>query len=65
MSGTAIALVLLSAALHATWSVAIKGSRDPLAFNLLQSAAPAAIGAAAVAATIAGPEGLALEASFW
>jgi len=31
-------LVLASALLHAVWSAAIKGSRDPLAFNLLQSA---------------------------
>lgn len=31
-------LVLASALLHATWSASIKGSRDPLAFNLLQEA---------------------------
>ena len=30
------ALVLTSALLHAGWSTAIKGSRDPLVFNLLQ-----------------------------
>jgi drug/metabolite transporter (DMT)-like permease len=30
------ALVLTSALLHAGWSASIKGSRDPLAFNLLQ-----------------------------
>jgi drug/metabolite transporter (DMT)-like permease len=35
-----LALVLASALLHAWWSFAIKGSRDPLAFNLLQLAAP-------------------------
>jgi drug/metabolite transporter (DMT)-like permease len=32
-------LVLASAMLHAIWSTAIKGSRNPLAFNLLQAAA--------------------------
>jgi drug/metabolite transporter (DMT)-like permease len=37
VSGTAFALVLSSAFLHAIWSTAIKGSRDPLAFNLLQT----------------------------
>src|SRR5215510_9505104 len=36
----ALAFVLASALLHAWWSVAIKDSRDPLAFNLLQLAAP-------------------------
>ena len=30
--------MLLSALLHAIWSVSIKGSRDPLAFNVLQLA---------------------------
>jgi drug/metabolite transporter (DMT)-like permease len=30
-------LVLASALLHAIWSAAIKGSRDPLAFNVLQA----------------------------
>jgi drug/metabolite transporter (DMT)-like permease len=35
-----LGLVLASALLHAWWSVAIKGSRDPLAFNLLQLVAP-------------------------
>ena len=33
-----ITIVLVSAALHAGWSVAIKGSRDSVIFNLLQSA---------------------------
>ena len=32
-----LALVLASALLHAIWSVAIKASRDPLTFNLLQT----------------------------
>jgi drug/metabolite transporter (DMT)-like permease len=32
-----IALVLLSALLHAGWSVSIKSSPDPLAFNLVQA----------------------------
>ncbi len=35
-----LALVLASALLHALWSVAIKGSRDPLVFNLLQKLGP-------------------------
>jgi drug/metabolite transporter (DMT)-like permease len=35
-----LALVLASALLHAWWSVAIKGSGDPLVFNLLQLVAP-------------------------
>jgi len=35
-----LGLVLASALLHAWWSVAIKDSRDPLAFNLLQLVAP-------------------------
>lgn len=38
MTATTLALVLLSALLHAGWSVAIKDSRNPLAFNLLQTA---------------------------
>ncbi len=33
-----LTIVLLSAALHAGWSVAIKGSRDAVVFNLLHSA---------------------------
>jgi uncharacterized membrane protein len=32
-----LAMVLASALLHASWSVSIKGSSDPLGFNLLQS----------------------------
>lgn len=39
-------MVIASALLHAVWSVAIKGSRDPLAFNLLQTAMMAALGLA-------------------
>jgi len=38
----AIALVLASALLHAWWSVSIKGSRDPLVFNALQTVLPLA-----------------------
>lgn len=36
LSPTEIALVLLSALLHAVWSASIKGSASPLGFNLLQ-----------------------------
>jgi drug/metabolite transporter (DMT)-like permease len=36
LSALELSIVVLSALLHAAWSVAIKGSRDPLAFNLLQ-----------------------------
>jgi drug/metabolite transporter (DMT)-like permease len=32
-------MVLLSALLHASWSAAIKGTRSPLAFNMVQTAA--------------------------
>ncbi len=38
MSTLDLGLVLLSALLHAIWSAAIKSSRDPLAFNLVQKA---------------------------
>src|SRR5437667_9471593 len=37
LSATDLALVLLSALLHAVWSVSIKQSGDPLCFNLLQT----------------------------
>jgi drug/metabolite transporter (DMT)-like permease len=37
LSPTDLALVLLSALLHAIWSVSIKQSGDPLCFNLLQT----------------------------
>jgi uncharacterized membrane protein len=40
LTPTELGLVLASALLHAWWSVAIKGSRDPLVFNLLQLVAP-------------------------
>jgi len=36
LSSIEFALVLASALLHAGWSASIKGSRDPLVFNLLQ-----------------------------
>jgi drug/metabolite transporter (DMT)-like permease len=36
LNATEFALVLASALLHAGWSAAIKGRRDPLVFNLLQ-----------------------------
>jgi drug/metabolite transporter (DMT)-like permease len=39
-----LAIVLLSALLHAGWSITIKGSRNSLVFNLLQTLAAAAIG---------------------
>ena len=42
MGADAFALVLASALLHAWWSVSIKGSRDPLVFNALQTALPLA-----------------------
>lgn len=38
MSPVVLALVLASALLHAAWSVSMKRSRDPLAFNVLQVA---------------------------
>jgi len=37
VSVTVIALVLVSAFLHAAWSASIKGSRSPLAFNVTQT----------------------------
>ncbi len=37
MSSTVIALVLVSAFLHAAWSASIKGSQSPLAFNVTQT----------------------------
>ncbi|MGI9592456.1 MAG: EamA family transporter, partial [Myxococcota bacterium] len=36
MGGLELAMVVGSALLHATWGAAIKGSRDPLAFNVAQ-----------------------------
>lgn len=37
MSGFEFTIVLVSAAVHALWSVSIKGSKNPVAFNLIQS----------------------------
>jgi drug/metabolite transporter (DMT)-like permease len=39
MTPTELALVLASAALHASWSALIKGARDPLAFGAAEHAA--------------------------
>ncbi|MCG8588478.1 MAG: EamA family transporter [Proteobacteria bacterium] len=36
MTAAELAMVLLSALLHASWSASIKGSADPMQFNLLQ-----------------------------
>lgn len=47
MSEGDLALVLLSALLHALWSLAIKGSENPLGFNLLQLV-PTALAACAL-----------------
>jgi drug/metabolite transporter (DMT)-like permease len=47
LSGADLALVLASALLHALWSLAIKGSGSPLAFNVLQLV-PTAIAACAL-----------------
>ncbi len=43
MSVPEILMVLVSALLHAGWSVAIKGTRSPLAFNLVQTAGMALV----------------------
>lgn len=37
MSPAVVAIVLLSALIHAVWSIFIKGSPNPLAFNLIQA----------------------------
>jgi uncharacterized membrane protein len=37
VTSTVLALVLISAFLHAAWSASIKGSRSPLAFNVTQT----------------------------
>ena len=50
MSALELTIVLISALLHAGWSLAIKGSRDGLSFNLLQTLAAAAIAVALFAA---------------
>jgi uncharacterized membrane protein len=47
LSGPDLGLVLFSALLHALWSLAIKGSRSPLGFNVLQLV-PTAIAACAL-----------------
>jgi drug/metabolite transporter (DMT)-like permease len=47
LSEADLALVLLSALLHALWSLAIKGSASPLGFNLLQLV-PTAVAACAL-----------------
>lgn len=46
MTPVEIALVLVSAVLHAVWSTSIKASGDPLTFNLLQGGVTLAAGAA-------------------
>jgi len=46
LSAADLALVLLSALLHALWSLAIKSSTSPLGFNLLQLAPIAALACA-------------------
>ncbi|MEE8581860.1 MAG: EamA family transporter [Myxococcota bacterium] len=48
MSLHELAIVVLSALLHAAWSVSIKGSRDPLAFNVLQTLPNVALAATLV-----------------
>lgn len=48
MTPLELALVLGSALLHAAWSAAIKGSGDPMVFNLLQKALPILLFAAAL-----------------
>ena len=44
MTPVELGLILLSAFLHAVWSVSIKGSRDPMSFNVLQLVAPTLAG---------------------
>ncbi len=61
MSPFELAIVLVSALIHAVWSVSIKGSRAPLAFNLIQ-AIPIAVLFVPLAASV---ELRALSASFW
>jgi drug/metabolite transporter (DMT)-like permease len=43
LTAAAFGLVVLSAFLHAVWSASIKGSREPLAFNLVQALATTAV----------------------
>jgi drug/metabolite transporter (DMT)-like permease len=49
VDATELAIVLLSALLHAGWTIAIKDSRDGLSFNLLQTLIAAAVGLSLVA----------------
>lgn len=63
MTATAVALVLASAALHATWSVAIKGSRDPLTFNVLQALPSALLGGGLLTLALRG--GAQPPVAFW
>lgn len=44
MGALELAMVVASALLHATWGASIKGSRDPLAFNVAQSTVTVALG---------------------
>jgi drug/metabolite transporter (DMT)-like permease len=65
VSATVLALVLLSALLHAAWSASIKGSRDPLAFTLVQHLIVlplATLGVASVAGELLEPRLLACAA---
>jgi drug/metabolite transporter (DMT)-like permease len=48
VNGLELAMVLASALLHASWSAAIKGARNPLAFNALQALLSAVLGLAAL-----------------
>jgi drug/metabolite transporter (DMT)-like permease len=50
VTATAFGLVVLSALLHAVWSASIKGSREPLAFNLVQALATSLVGIGVFAA---------------
>jgi drug/metabolite transporter (DMT)-like permease len=56
-----LAIVLVSALLHACWSVAIKTSRDSLAFNLLQAALAALVALGLLATVDLGS----LSPDFW
>ncbi|MCP5071596.1 MAG: EamA family transporter [bacterium] len=45
MDGPELWMVMASALLHAVWSASIKGSGDPVAFNVLQGSLTVAVGA--------------------
>ncbi len=45
MNGPELAMVMVSALLHAVWSASIKGSGDPIAFNVMQGSLTVAVGA--------------------